>query len=179
MHSGRIPDVAGAIAAAREKYGSAPAPRHRLVRQHLEGLRLQAEGGDARRRAAVDLWGAADALMTVLELALDDAALCLVGRAARGHGEAGAAAHVRVYTEASVRDLAELLVAQGYEEPRIETAHTRWGRLDRLRFHDDGRTWVVTRCAPSMWRDAKLDLFTRKAIEILPLEAVRKRLEAR
>jgi len=64
-----------------------------------------------------------------------------------------------------------------YDEPAFDTAETKSGRLDRLRFVDEGIEIVLTRCLPEMFKDAQVDLFKGHAIETATLDELRERLK--
>ena len=117
----------------------------------------------------------------MIEHGVASAEALLVGRAARGHVDGGVTLHVRVYTEAPIRRIVEVLVDHGYEEPTFETANTPRGRLDRIRLTELDREILLTRCPPEVdrrGRDRGRDLFTGKPIETANAERLRARLAA-
>ena len=95
--------------------------------------------------------------MTVLDESMPEGNTLLVGRAAEGHIDAWLRVYVRFYTETPIGEVADVLVAFGYDEPAFETVSTRVGRLNRLILDDDGVEVVVTRCLPRMAENAHLD----------------------
>jgi len=112
----------------------------------------------------------------VLAEAVPDAEPLLAGRAARGMIDGGVTLHVRVYTQASIGDVAQTLVDFGYEEPDFETAASRFGRLDRLRFTDEGIDVIVTRCPPTVVERSSLDLFSGKPVTTATLVELREKI---
>ncbi|MHC4948119.1 MAG: hypothetical protein ACYTG1_07640 [Planctomycetota bacterium] len=181
LETGEASAIGEAIRAASEALDLADAPRPGAgrVRQHVQGMSMQALGADGYEQRTRAILEAAESLMTLLEHALDDAATVLVGRAARGRLDGPGPVHVRVYTTARVRELADVLLEHGYEEPVFETADTRLGRLDRIRLVDDGTEIVLTRCRPEQRASAGRNLFDDAPIETLDLEGLRRRMEDR
>ena len=180
LAAGREEDVARAVrsAAGALGYGDAPRPRPGHVRRHLQGRALEALGEHGYRAMVHATWRLAEELLTAIEYGVAGARALLVGRAARGHIDGGVTLHVRVYGDAPIGRIAEVLVEQGYEEPTFETAVARCGRLDRIRFVEDGRAVVVTRCPPGADRgaDRDLDLFTGRRIETADAARLRAQL---
>ena len=106
-------------------------------------------------------------------IAGSDLVWLLAGRAAEGLIDGGVTLHVRLYTEASIGDVAQTLVDFGYEEPGFETAQTRFGRLDRLRLADEGVEVLLTRCPPNVVGRSGVDLFSGKPVSTASLAEVR------
>lgn len=148
-----------------------PAPGPGRVRQHLAAL-LQERGGqaayDALRAAHLEV---IEEVMGALEWGLDDARLLLAGRAAQGKIDGPGAAHMRVYTRATIGEIAALLVDVECPEPAFETVDSRHGRLERLRVDVDGQSLVLTRCQPELWGDRQHDLVTGARIATASREA--------
>ncbi len=178
IESGRAETIADAVRAAAKSLGLAgvelPGPGR--VRQHARALAMQALGDESYARRVEGVWRRAEQLMTVLAESMPDARPLLVGRAARGEIDAGVTIHVRLYTDAPITEIAETLAGFGYGEPDFETAHTRLGRLSRVRLDDDGIDIVVTRCLPPMAESSHLDLFSGCPIETATLTQLRRRL---
>jgi len=147
-------------------------PSHALVRRHARGMAMQAMGDAAYHESVRDVWRSAEEVMTVLER-FDPV---LAGRAARGQIDAGVTINIRIYTTEGLPELADRLVEYGYEEPSIETINTRWGRLNRLVFEDDGQPIVVTRCRPDMADRKNRNLYTGKRVTVVDLGELRSRL---
>ncbi len=150
--------------AARELAAPAwvPRPSAALVRRHAQAMAEEALGGAWYRvAAAARLWHARRA-MEALEAALAAPTL-LVGRAARGHTDADATLHVRVYTREPVARIAQALVDAGLPEPELRTVETRHGRANQMRFVLPDALLVVQRCLPEWWRERGSDLVTGRA----------------
>ena len=80
-----------------------------------------------------------------------------------------------------MRELVDVLCARGYDEPKFETADTRFGRLDRARFTEGDHEVVLTRCPTedprlSPKRDADRDLFEGRPITRATLGDLRAKL---
>jgi hypothetical protein len=178
IETGKAGTVAEAIrlAAAALHLHDAPMPGHGRVRKHAQGMAMQALGESAYRQSIRDVWSIAEQILTVIEQSQPGASSVLVGRAARGQIDAGVTIHLRVYTRRPIRDIVENLVAYGYEEPGFETAETRFGRLDRIRFREEGCEVVLTRCLPDTAGQLKRDLFTGRPIATATAGELRRRL---
>ena len=175
IESIRSRSVGEAIRAAASALGyqDAPLPGHGTVRKHAQAQAMQALGGEGYTESVREVWRVAERVMTVLDEAIPDAVLLLVGRAAQGLIDGGVTVHVRLYTQTPIGDVAQTLVDFGYDEPDFETARTRLGRLDRLLLNDDGIPVVVTRCLPDMVKRSGVDLFSGRPIQTATLEDVR------
>jgi hypothetical protein len=178
ISKGDVEDLNAAIATAAQRLGlqNAPSPGRGRVRQHVRAMSMQAMGEAAYRGAVREMRRVAEEMMTMLEEAFDDARTLLVGRAAKGQIDAGVTLHIRIYTEASISDIADVLVQFGYEEPSFETAETRHGRLSRVRLTDDGWEIVLTRCMPDLYRRADIDLFTGRRQAVATVADVRREM---
>jgi len=176
VHAGKVESVDEAIARAIEDTGwvEVPRPSRSLVRRHVQGLTMQAIGAAAYQKRIVDVWEVAERIMAVV----DDCDPHLLGRAARGHIDAGVTLYLRVFTSERIGVLAQRLVEAGCEEPRFSTADSRhFGRFDRLDFEEEGRHIVITRCAPHQRELADIDLFTGRPIESIGLIGLRRQIE--
>lgn len=178
MASSRSGSIGEAIRAAASALGyhDVDLPGHGRVRKHAQGLAMQALGQEGYARSVDDVWQAAERIMTVLTEAIPDAEPLLAGRAAQGLIDGGVTLHVRVYTHASIGDVAQTLVDFGYDEPGFETAATRFGRLDRLRLADEGIEILLTRCPPDVVGRSTVDLFTGKPVPTATLAELRARI---
>ncbi len=176
IETSRAQTIGDAVRAAVDALGyfDAPRPGKVLVRRHARAMAMQALGEDGYAAQINHLWQAAEDLMTVLEQDLGEETTLLVGRAAKGQIDAGVVVHVRVYTNRSIGDLARLVVGYGYDEPAFETADTLHGRMNRLRLVEDGNTFVVTRCPPSVPAERELDLFTGRSLPTATLPQLRR-----
>ena len=181
LETGQAADIAAAIHAAAGvlRLHDAPPPGNGLVRRHAQGMAMQAMGDAAYEQSIRDVWSIAEQLMTAVERATDSAPTLLAGRAARGHIDAGVTLHVRVYTRLPMQQVVEALVEGGYAEPTFETAETRFGRLDRIRFLEEESEIVLTRCLPEMQSASDSDLFTGRRIETATGDELRRRLAMR
>ena len=176
--TGKAQTVAEAIRRAADALNlrDAPMPGHGLVRRHAQGMAMQAIGDNAYRQSIRAVWSVAEQIMAVVEQALPSANSVLVGRAVKGQIDAGVTIHLRVYTPSPMREIVESLLAYGYEEPSFETAETRFGRLDRIRFQDEGCEVLLTRCLPEMAGQMGCDLFTGRSIPTATAEELHRRL---
>ena len=163
-------------AASALGYHDVDLPGHGRVRKHAQGRAMQALGSEGYAQSVADVWRVAERIMTVLAEAVPGAEPLLAGRAAQGLIDGGVTLHVRVYTEASIGDVAQTLVDFGYEEPGFETAATRFGRLDRLRLADEGIEVLLTRCPPNVVGRSSVDLFSGKPVSTATLAELRRKL---
>lgn len=174
---GQAPSVGEAIEAvldqldARARRG-VRVPSHGLVRRHVQAYAMQSMGEDAYREAVRDVLRIAEEIMTVFE----GFRPILIGRAAKGQVDAGAAIRVRIYTKNPLQELINLLEHFGYGEPAIETVNTRWGRLNRLVLNEEGIPVVITRCLPEMERHVSENLTTGGRVATMTLRVLRERL---
>jgi hypothetical protein len=174
-HTGNIGEAIRAAANALG-YHDIDLPGHGRVRKHAQGLAMQSLGSEGYAQSVDDVWRAAERVMTVLAEAIPDAEPLLAGRAAGGLIDGGVTLHIRVYTQASIGDVAQTLVDFGYEEPDFETARTRFGNLDRLRLADEGIEILLTRCPPDVVGQTAVDLFTGKPVNTAKLAELRAKL---
>ncbi|MCH8314811.1 MAG: hypothetical protein IIA64_02455 [Planctomycetes bacterium] len=179
IETGQAESIDAAIRAAAHALGchDAPMPGAGRVRQHAQAMSMQAMGDEGYAESVRNVWEIAEQLMTVLQQGMPDAPTLLVGRAAKGQIDAGVTIHIRIYTKSSIGEIAQVLADFDYDEPAFETAQTKSGRLDRLRFVDEGIEIVLTRCLPEMFTDAQVDLFKGHAIETATLGELRERLK--
>lgn len=179
IETGCTSDVGEAVRLAARALGAedAPRPGPGRVRRHAQAMSMQALGSAAYADRVDAILDVAEALLTSIEHALPDAEAVLVGRAARGQVDGDVTLHVRVYTDRRISSLAEALVELGYEEPAFETAQTRQGRFDRLKFAEEGIDVVVTRCPPATARGHR-DLFSGRAVPAATAEDLRRRRQA-
>jgi len=178
MESNRSASIGEAIRAAANGLGyhDVDLPGHGRVRKHVQGLAMQALGSEGYAQSVGDVWRVAERIMTVLAEAVPDAEPLLAGRAAQGLIDGGVTLHVRVYSQASIGDIAQTLVDFGYEEPDFETAGTRFGRLDRLRLEDAGIEVLVTLCPPNVVGRSSVDLFSGRPVSTATLAELRGKL---
>ncbi len=178
IESSRPASIGEAIRVAADALGfrNVQLPGHGRVRQHARVLAMQALGDTGYAESVRRVWAVAERVMTVLDQAMPHADPLLVGRAAQGLIDGGVTVHVRLYTDAPIGDVAAALVAFGYDEPAFETVNTRRGRLNRVRFGDDGIELVLTRCLPNMAGSADRDLFSGRPIRTATLAEVRRKL---
>lgn len=177
VHAGKVESIDDAIRRAVEETGwvEVPRPSKGLVRRHVQGLSMQEIGAEAYRRRIVNVWETAERVMN----ALDDCDPHLLGRAARGHIDAGVTLYIRVFTSQRIGMLAQRLVDAGFPEPDFSTADSpHFGRFDRLELSEKGLPIIVTRCAPHQRELAEVDLFTGRPIESIDLHALRRQIES-
>ncbi|MDZ4755442.1 MAG: hypothetical protein SGJ11_13225 [Phycisphaerae bacterium] len=149
-----------------------------LVREHVRGLALEALG-DAGYRAHVDaVLAQAEEVMTLLVTQLGEPNAVLVGRTARAQVDGDPCCRIRVETDESPGTIAAVLVAAGYEEPVFGTTESRYGRLARLSFVDEGVAFRIVRCPPGMRIALTRDLKSDKPVPALTLDAIRRMLAA-
>ncbi len=153
----------------------APRPSRGRIREHARALAMQRLGEAGYAESVRAVLREAEEIMTVLEHELGDETR-LVGRAARGQIDAGVVVHVRVHTDRDIGEIAEVLVAHDLPEPEFEGVETRVGKLDRIRFEEDGVDIAVIRVPPELRCDRSLDLVTGKRIESIGLDALRELL---
>ena len=85
--------------------------------------------------------------------------------------------HIRIHTQATIGEVAEILVEHGCDEPDFETVDTRFGRMHRLRLVDEGEEIVITRVDRSLGAAAEFDLVTGRKTEVLSLEELSEKLD--
>lgn len=175
---GQADSLPVAIRQAAEALGltQATLPSPGRVRKHIQALSMQELGDEGYKNAIKDYLNIAREIMGLLEAAFDDLDTLLAGRAAKGLCDGEVTLHIRMYTKQPIGLIAERLVEHGCEEPRFQTAETKFGRLDRMSLSDRGVEIVLTRCGPALLKHAGDDLFTGRRIETLDLESLCRRL---
>lgn len=178
LETGHAESVASAIRAAADALDAldAPLPGHGTVRKHIQGMAMQAMGDVAYHESVRDVLRIAEEIMTALEHAVPDAECLLVGRAAEGLVDGPVTLHIRIHTRRPLREIIEALVDYGYDELAFETAETRLGRLDRIRFPEEMCEVALTRCLPEMRRERKRDLFSGRPVASVTVKELRQRL---
>lgn len=152
-------------------------PSAALVRQHAQGIAMEALGERWYRAASRARVGHARRAMEVLEGRLGAPTL-LVGRGAEGLTDADATLHVRVSTRATVAAIAQALVDAGFPEPELRTVETRHGRANELRFILPDALLVVLRCMPEWRHERGANLFTGRDVATRTLDELRAEDEA-
>lgn len=180
IETGRVDRIDQAIHDASHALGhrGVALPGHGRVRKHAQAMAMQALGEEVylqRRRRMLEV---AEEMLAAIDHALPEVDALLVGRAAEGHIDAGVTIHLRLYTRQSLTEIVKTLVDLGYHEPTFETANTRFGRLDQVRFSDDDDFEIVlTRCLPEMHAARSDDLFTGEPVAVRTLAELRKALK--
>lgn len=152
-----------------------PLPSTKLVREHLRAMSMQTLGADGYAQKIREVLQIAEEIMTACE---ENADPHLVGRGARGYIDGGVTLYIRAYTSENIGNLADRLVSFGYEEPKCTTAHTKFGKLDRLTFEENKIPVVITRCPPTWPHHIRnIDLFTGRPIATITLRALRNQLD--
>ncbi len=177
LEAGKIARLDEAIRKAADvlKLGAVRLPTHGHVRRHVQGMAMQSMGAEAYAEEVREVARQAEELMTILE----DWSPVLNGRAAKGLIDAGVTLHIKIFTKRRIGDAAQRLEDFGCEQGEFDIAETAYGRFERLRFVDEGREVIVTRCGEHQRELAGVDLFTRKPIEHVGLEELRRRLASR
>jgi len=178
MSRGHARALREAIRIAADELGRSPEewPSEALVRRHAQAMAQQDLGTTGYDALVEARLRAAEEIMTLLEFAAPPGELWLVGRAAQGQVDADPHFRIRYMGVAPIGELARILVAGGCEEPVFEVIQSRWGRLERLRFRQDGIEFSVTRCPPRQVLEPERDLFTGRPAKRLSLADLRKRL---
>lgn len=178
VETGKAEGINAAIRIAAQSLGfqDVPLPGALLVRKHAQAMSMQAMGDAAYVERRHRVWEITEQVMSVFEHAMPEARMFLVGRAADGHIDAGVTIHLRIYTPSSVTEIARCLVEYGYEEPEFRTVESLNGRLNQLRFSDEGVGIALTRCPPAMFNDHARDLFRGEPVATLDLDGLRKQL---
>ncbi len=183
FESGRSESIEAAIDSvmAGESLGAgargSARPTANQVRRHLQALAQERLGLEGYRAELAATLSVASEAMEVLERRVPGCRTSLAGRAAAGRLDGEIDLHIRAATRASIGELAEALVSEGFEEPRFETVEARCGRLDRLRFDQDGVEVCVTRCPPGQVAPGRTDLVTGRPIEVLGLGELERIIE--
>jgi hypothetical protein len=173
-------DNATRLAADSLGYSHALMPGHGRVRKHAQAMSMQALGEEAYEQERARVWQVAEQVMTVFEHVMPEATTMLVGRAAQGLIDAGVTIHIRIYTRRSEQQLARTLQDFGYEGLAFVSVETRFGRMQQIRFEDDGHEVALTRCVPEMVANVStgLDLTDLSPIATITLEALRRRIDS-
>jgi hypothetical protein len=187
LETGKAASIHEAIERAAEvlHYHHEARPGALRVRQHAQAMAMQALGDAGYAELRQEVWRIAEELMTLLEDAAPrrrDAGgmeTLLVGRAAAGLIDACVTIHIRVYTDQSITEIANMLVEFGYDEPSFDTVQTAYGPVNRVKLTEDGQEVILTRCLPQMGVSRTVDMFTGKAITALTLTGLRQVLAAR
>jgi hypothetical protein len=181
IQTGQVQEVDDALHRAAEILGhtGGPLPGHGRVRKHAQAMSMQAMGDAAYEEQRTQVLEIAEHVMTALEHAIPDSSTLLVGRAAEAHIDAGVTVHIRIYTPHNITEIAAALVAFEYDEPVFSTIDTAHGRMNQLRFIEQGQEVAVTRCPPELAAEADRDLFTERPITALSLDRLRQKLTER
>lgn len=176
LSAGAVSHISQAIRSAAEALGlsAGQMPSAASVRKHAQALALQAMGDQQYVQSRLAILRIAEELMTALEQRGVES--LLIGRAAAGHLDGDVKLHLRLLADAPVSELAQDLVDFGYDEPRIETVETMYGRLNRMLLQEDGIPIVLMRCPPSLNIDSRQDAFTGKSIVSMTLAQLRRRI---
>jgi hypothetical protein len=178
LRDGRATDVKSAIRSALRGAEGADEVSVARVREHARGLALEAMGSSGYSEHVAAILSRAEETMTLLAAQLagrsGEAPVALIGRAARGLIDADPCCRIRVETDRSIGDIAAVLVEAGLPEPEFSTVETRFGRLGRLTFDDDGLETKVVRLPPGMNVPLDADFRSSATIPALDLEAVRR-----
>ncbi len=178
LRDGRAEDIAGAIRAALRGQAGADEVTVARVREHARGLAMEALGATGYRQHVAEVLERAEETMTLLATQLatrvGDAPVALVGRAARAQVDADPCCRIRVQSAEPIGIIAEVLVSAGVEEPSFSTVETLWGRLDQLRFDDEGIETRITRLPPAMKVALNADLRHEGTVPCLDVAAIRR-----
>ncbi len=151
-------------------------PSRSMIRRHVQAMRLSELGTHGVRQRNLHFLSTAEEIMTLLDEQFSPNDILIAGRAARGRFDEPPCVHLRIYSRSGIGEIAAILVDAGFEEPRFETAATRHGRADRIRFQDAGCEFVLTRCPPEWHSTCHLDLHTGKQISIATIDSLRRLL---
>ncbi len=176
IQTGRAADIPDAMRRAVTSlgYDRARLPGSGRIRKHAQAMSMAAMGDAAYRELRLKVWRIAEQVMTVFEHIMPEAHSLLVGRAAEGLIDAGVVVHIRLHTKRTDVEIAQALIEFGYDEPAFGSVETRHGRLQQVRFMEDGQQIVLTRCTPDLAEDRGTDLVTGRAIEALTLGELRR-----
>ena len=171
---GKASTVPEAIRRAMEDLHAASheRPSTGRVREHIRGFAMQSMGAAGYATHVREVLEMVEELMTCLER-YDP---LLVGRVARGQIDGGATINLRIYTDAGLDELAELLVEHGYQEPTFHTINTSFGRLNQLAIEEAGWPIRITRCRVEMRPHAARNLVREGEVAVLTLDGLRQRL---
>jgi len=152
-------------------------PSFALVRRHHEAMQQQALGLEGHADEVRAMLQVALDLMELLETHLELGATRLAGRAARGRLDPDLVLHLRLYGDAGVGTVAAGLVEHGTEEPVFRTVRTRFGRLERLEFTDEGWPISLVLLPPARLAEAGRNLYRDEPVAVLGIAEVRRRVE--
>lgn len=171
--AGTAGSIESAIDSTASRHPDAPRPTANHVRRHLRGLAEERLGREGYLRWQADVLRGA---IEVME-ALAGERVTLAGRAAQGLLDGDPSLHLRVETNRSIGDLAATLVGFGFPEPEFDSMTCTVGRLDRLRFEDEGIEVSIVRCPPSQVAPGRRDLVTGKPVATLDEAALRRAID--
>ncbi len=177
LRDGRAKDIPSAILAALRGGAGAEQVSAARVREHARGMAMEAMGEVGYAAHVADVLCRAEETMTLLATQLatraGDARVVLVGRGARGQVDADPCCRIRIETDATVGDIAAVLVSAGMEEPGFATVESRFGRLDQLRVDDGGVETRILRLQPNLHIPLDADLRSEGRVPALALTALR------
>ena len=178
LETGSAESISAAIRQAAHSLGADDShlPSPGRVRQHIQAMNMQALGDVGYRESVRATLTFAEELMMLLQQALPSAETLLMGRAARGLIDGSDRLYLRIYTDASVTELAEIITERGYEEPAFDTINTRFGRVNRLRIIEEGVELVLARLLPTMMEQDHRDLARDRPVETATLDELRQRI---
>lgn len=178
MVTGRCDDVRTAIAQAMEQraHAGAARPGEGRVRQHIRAMTMQALGGAGYAASVRSVLERAEEIMTLLDEAFLDLVPVLAGRASKGLVDGDTTLHIRLYTEAPLPEIADVLESADVVGIVVDTIDTTGGRLNRLRFDDDGVPVHLVRCPRSWLSRAGTNLFNDQPIATATLDQLRARI---
>jgi len=164
---GEASDAAAALRIVAERMRGAPVslPTPARVRMHLEAMLMQRLGAEGYAQRVARRVETADELLAAVDAMTGGDPGYLVGRAAAGEADPEGTIHLRVYTNLAARHIADALRDLGYTDPLLRSAQTPRGRIDELRFDEDGWPIVLRVCPPGLERDVRRDLFTGRRID--------------
>ena len=155
----------------------ASAPGHRAVRSHALAMSQQALGLDVYQQDRLEILESALEIMELILASFIECSVFLVGRAASGMLDADPSLRIRLLGRLAPGTVAETLVSAGMEEPVFDTIDTTIGRLERLRFIDEGLPVVITICPPESIDSLQVDLVRNMPIKSLDIEQLRQLLD--
>ena len=178
FETGKARSLPAAIRLATEQLHASdtPKPGHGRVRKHAQAMMLQSLGDVGYAELQRHVWDVAEQLMTTLMHALPDVECDMTGRAAKGQIDCGAVIRVRAYTRRSIEEIAAVLVEYDYEEPKFEAPSTKYGKLSRIRFFEEGEEVTLTRVPPTLRHAARTDLFKGEPVHVVTVDDLRAKL---
>jgi len=168
--AGTSGSIESAIESTAARHPDAPRPTANHVRRHLRGLAEERLGREGY------LQWQAEVLRRALEVmeGLAGERVVLAGRAAQGLLDGDPSLSLRVETARPIGELAEVLVGFGFPEPEFDSMKCQVGRLDRLRFHDEGVEVTLVRCPPAQVSPGRRDLVTGEPVATLDEASLRR-----